>query len=71
MGTSISDRAAIDRLKKEYKDAETEIERLQREMDRLQGRKQQILTELGEYLDKQSEENMLAQVYEQRRHGSK
>ena len=61
--------AEAEQLKKDLKELEVEEDRLKREMEKLQGKKQLVLKKLCEFTDDRYEEDMLALVYQQRRGG--
>ena len=62
-----SDQAQEDRIRRELKNIEVELERLRLETDRVNGEKQKLLNELGEINRRNDEGNLLAKVYKQRR----
>ena len=64
---SSSDQAQEDRIRKELKNVEVELERLRLETNRVNGEKQKLLDELKEINKRNDEENLLAKVYRQRR----
>ena len=59
--------AMAERMKRELKDIEAEQANLKRELSRLEGKRQLIIKQLGEFTDDKYEEDMLTMVYEQRR----
>ncbi len=66
-----SDAALEERIKKDLKGVENELERLAREKERLEADKQKLMKQLGELHKKRDEGDLLAMVYQQRRGGRK
>ncbi len=66
---SQSDKVLEEKLKKELKNTEQEIENHKHEIERCQAEKQKILKQLTELRNEKNEEDMLALVYQQRRGG--
>lgn len=64
---SRTDKEIIDDLKIELGRLQAEEDQLKKELDRIQGKKKQVLEEIAKHSDEKYEEEMLAQVYQQRR----
>ncbi len=62
-----NDKDIIDKLKLELSRIDREIDLVQKDLDRLNGRKKQIMEQMAEHSDEQYEEDMLSLVYEQRK----
>ncbi len=62
-----NDKDIIDKLKLELSRIDRDIDLAQKELDRLNGRKKQIMDQMAEHSDEQYEEDMLSLVYEQRK----
>ena len=62
-----NDKDIIDKLKLELSRIDREIDLAQKDLDRLNGRKKQIMEQMAEHSDEQYEEDMLSLVYEQRK----
>jgi predicted phage gp36 major capsid-like protein len=57
----------IEDLKVELSSLEAEEEQLRKDIERIEGKKKQILEEIAQHSDEKYEEDMLALVYQQRR----
>lgn len=57
----------IEDLKLQLSRLDDEAEQLRKELERIEGKKNQIMKEIAEHSDEKYEEDMLAQVYQQRR----
>lgn len=57
----------IDDLKLQLNRLDDEAVQLRKELERIEGKKNQIMKEIAEHSDEKYEEDMLAQVYQQRR----
>lgn len=64
---SRTDKEIIEDLKVELSKLENEAEQLRKDLDRIEGRKKQIMQEIADHSDEKYEEEILAQVYQQRR----
>lgn len=59
--------AMLERLKKQLKDIEYEEKRLHTELERKTSEKRKVLQEMSKFSDEKREEDILAQVFQQRR----
>ena len=64
---SRTNKEIIEDLKVELSSLEAEEEQLRKDIERIEGKKNQIMKEIAEHSDEKYEEDMLAQVYQQRR----
>ena len=62
-----NDKEIVDKLQIELTRIDREIELVQKDMDRLVGRKKQILDEIAKHTDEEYEDKILSLVYEQRK----
>ncbi len=62
-----NDKEIVDKLQIELTRIDREIELAQKDMDRLVGRKKQILDEIAKHTDEEYEDKILSLVYEQRK----
>ncbi len=64
-----ADAAIVERLKQELSEIEYEENRLKRELENWEAKRQDVLKKLSTFNDDRYEEDMLQKVYEQRRGG--
>ena len=64
---SRTNKEIIEDLKVELSSLEAEEEQLRKDIERIEGKKKQILEEIAQHSDEKYEEDMLALVYQQRR----
>ena len=64
---SRTNKEIIEDLKVEFSSLEAEEEQLRKDIERIEGKKKQILEEIAQHSDEKYEEDMLALVYQQRR----
>ncbi|MCR4998413.1 MAG: hypothetical protein K6A05_01075 [Lachnospiraceae bacterium] len=57
----------IDDLKLQLNRLDDEAEQLRKELERIEGKRNQIIKDIAEHSDEKYEADMLQQVYEQRR----
>ena len=57
----------IDDLKLQLSRLDDEAEQLRKELERVEGRRNQVMKEIAEHSDEKYEEDMLSKVYQQRR----